>query len=209
MVSHTPREVTLSAPVVIPPSQQFDGNDGSWSTFFVNVGTPGQDFRVLISTAASSTYIPLLGVCPKGQGVPSDCYDSRGILPFNSQQNTGFQVDDSSTWDNYGMYNAALEQDLGLDFNASYGFDTVRLGQAQDSSALAMTSQSVGTYVDDKYWLGFLGLSPRAESFSSTTKPLPSLFTELNSSIIPSQTFGYGAGASYREYLLSYRKTSN
>jgi hypothetical protein len=193
----SPRATSLPAPIVVPPSQSWDGNDGSWSTFSVNIGTPGQDFRLLVSTTASSIYVPMKGVCPRDPAAPDDCYDSRGILPFGSSQNVGFQQTESSTWDNYGTYDAALETNLGLNFNASYGFDTIRLGPSSDNSALALEQQNVGQYVDDRYWLGFIGLSTQAESFSTTSRPFKSLFGNLNESLVPSSSYSYGAGAPY------------
>lgn len=35
-----PQAPSLPAPIVIPASQDFDGNDGPWSSFVIQVGTP-------------------------------------------------------------------------------------------------------------------------------------------------------------------------
>ena len=46
---------TLPSPINVPPSLFWDGNDGSWSTFHVQVGTPGQAVRLLPGTSASAS----------------------------------------------------------------------------------------------------------------------------------------------------------
>ena len=65
----------------LSPSQNWDGNDGAWSTFVIRVGTPSQYFRVLPSISSSSTYLPLPLNC--SQGV-SSCGNARGVEPFKS-----------------------------------------------------------------------------------------------------------------------------
>ena len=63
------------------PSQNWDGNDGAWSTFVVRVGTPSQYFRVLPALSDTYTYLPLPLNC--SQGV-SNCGNARGVEPFRS-----------------------------------------------------------------------------------------------------------------------------
>lgn len=45
-----PRGLSLPAPIVIPASQDLDGNDAPWSSFALRVGTPAQTVRVAIPT---------------------------------------------------------------------------------------------------------------------------------------------------------------
>ncbi|KAL9634140.1 MAG: hypothetical protein Q9204_003116 [Flavoplaca sp. TL-2023a] len=68
-------------PFVFVPDQIWDGNDGSWSTFLVHVGTPPQYFRVLPSINGDETWIPLPIDCERGQ---SWCGNARGVEPFKS-----------------------------------------------------------------------------------------------------------------------------
>lgn len=42
------------SPINVPPSLYWDGIDGAWSTFHVQVGTPGQTLRLLPGTSASA-----------------------------------------------------------------------------------------------------------------------------------------------------------
>lgn len=62
-LSLEPRGLSLPAPIVIPASQDFDGNDGPWSSFVLRVGTPAQTVKVMISTAGSQTWVVLPDGC--------------------------------------------------------------------------------------------------------------------------------------------------
>jgi hypothetical protein len=202
MASVSARAGSLPTPIVIPPSGLWDGNDGLWSTFSINVGTPGQEFRLLMSTAASCTYVPLDGVCPgRPNHPPSSCVDSRGVLPFHGGRSDGFQTTRSSSWVNFGIYASPFDVGLGLslEFNTSYGVDTVRLGPSSDTDAFTLAGQNVAGFLDDRFWLGFFGLSNQPDSFSRDIKPLTSFFGNLNLSMIPSFSYSYGAGAAYRK----------
>jgi len=84
------RSDTLPEPFSWSPSQAFEGNDGSWSTFVVRIGEPDQDFHVLISTAGQETWVPVIDGCLPTD--PSNCGALRGVLPFNNQYSGGFQV---------------------------------------------------------------------------------------------------------------------
>jgi hypothetical protein len=44
-----------SPPLNVPPSLFWDGIDGNWSTFHVQVGTPGQSIRLLPGTSATAS----------------------------------------------------------------------------------------------------------------------------------------------------------
>ncbi|KAF2648535.1 acid protease [Lophiostoma macrostomum CBS 122681] len=188
---------TLPEPYVVPPSQEFDGNDGSWSTFKINVGTPGQDFRVLASTASGETYVVVPEGCLKGDG--ADCPNLRGADIFNSVQNSGFQVNESSTWSTIGQYDITLESKLNYTASGLFGYDKVSLGWAADSSAVSLDHQVVGGIGELSYWMGYLPLGIADSSFSSLSQSIDSFMYQLrNGTKIPSLSFGYTAGAKYR-----------
>ncbi|KAL8718391.1 MAG: hypothetical protein Q9225_004466 [Loekoesia sp. 1 TL-2023] len=63
------------------PDQNWDGNDGSWSTFIIQVGTPPQYFRVLPSINGRETWIPVPLDCQRGK---SWCGNARGVEPFRN-----------------------------------------------------------------------------------------------------------------------------
>jgi hypothetical protein len=193
---------TSVAPYSVPPSQQFDGNDGSWSTFEISVGVPGQDFRVLPSTRGGVTYV----ISPEGCNQPTDpadCANLRGAEIFGSTQNSGFQVEKSTQWSAIGQYGANLESALNITAEGLFGFDHVALAAAADAASDSNVPESnhqvVGAVADMDYFMGLLPLGTVQSSFSSLSEPQDSLMWNLrNSSLIPSLSYAYTAGAIYR-----------
>ena len=193
---------TSVAPYSVPPSQQFDGNDGSWSTFEISVGVPGQDFRVLPSTRGGVTYV----ISPEGCNQPTDpanCANLRGAEIFGSTQNTGFQVEKSTQWSAIGQYEVNLESALNMTAEGLFGFDNVALAAAadvtSDSNVPELNHQVVAAVADMDYFMGILPLGTVESSFSSLSEPQDSLMWDLrNSSRIPSLSYAYTAGAIYR-----------
>lgn len=94
-----------------------DGDDGQWSTFPLRVGTPAQNVRVLISTAATNTWVVADPEGCEGFALPN-CADTRGAL---------FSPNKSSTWVDNGPFGLLVEQNLGYDDGGEFGFDTGRL----------------------------------------------------------------------------------
>lgn len=87
-----PRQNTAVAPFSFASSQAFEGNDGSWSTFVIRVGTPEQVFHVLISTVSEETWVPVPQGCLPSD--PTNCGVLRGVQPFEGQSSSGFQVNE-------------------------------------------------------------------------------------------------------------------
>jgi len=177
----------------------FDGPDGSWSTFKISVGTPGQEFRVLPSTKSGVTFV----IAPEGclAGVdPTNCPELRGIDVFRSSQNIGFQVNESTTWSAIGQYDVDLEDGLNYTGRGLYGLDTVSLGAPADSSSSpTLTGQVVGAVADPDYYLGMLPLGQAKSSFNTGSQPVDSFLAALRQSAkIPSFAYAYTAGAKYR-----------
>lgn len=193
------RATAAPEPYVVPPSQVFDGNDGSWSTFKISVGTPGQDFRVLPSTKGGVTYVIAPEGCLKGVD-PSNCPQLRGIEVFKSAQNIGFQVNQSTTWSAIGQYDVDLEEALNDTSPGLFGLDTVSLGAAADrSSSLTSDGQVVASVADPDYYLGLLGLGQAKSSFNSGSQAIESFLYQLRQAQkIPSFAYAYTAGAKYR-----------
>lgn len=199
----SPAQSSAIPPYSVPPSTVFDGNDGSWSTFTISVGTPGQDLRVLPSTKSGVTFVVLPEGCQQGIDPPG-CAQARGAAVFNSQLSPGFQTNVSNTWSAIGQYDVDLEQSLGIVPGALYGFDKIWVGQiARIRSALQLSRQVVGGLASMDYYLGMLPLGQAESSFSSLTQPVPSLLWQLrNTSQIPSFSYAYTAGAKYRKSVL-------
>jgi len=189
---------TIPEPYVVPPSQEFDGNDGSWSTFKVSIGTPGQDFRLLASTKSGETY----AIVPEGciEGVDgTDCANLRGADVFQSSQSPGFQVNMSSSWSTLGQYSVDLEENLNYTAQGLFGFDKISLGPAVDDASLSIDHQVVAGIADLDYYMGYIPLGVPDSSFSSLSQSIDSFLYQLrNTTKIPSLSFSYTAGAKYR-----------
>jgi len=188
---------TKPTPYVVPPTQEFDGNDGSWSTFKINIGTPGQDFRVLASTRAGEVFVVVPEGCLPSDG--PDCASLRGAEPFQSSLSPGFQSNESSTWENIGQYTVNMEAHLNYTANAIFGYDRVAFGPASEKDALSIERKVVAGVAELDYWMGYLPLGIQAPSFSSLSEPIDSVMMSLwNQSKIPSLSYSYTAGAKYR-----------
>lgn len=195
-----PRDTStlLPEPYEIRPSQEWDGNDGSWSTFKIAIGNPPQEFRVLASTQSGQTFV----VTPEGciAGIdPADCAKSRGAQVFNSAQSPGFLTNESSTWEMIGTYQINLESALNYTARGLFGYDKVTLGPAGTNAGLSVDSQIVTGIADRAYYLGHLPLGVTKSKFASQGQSTDSLIYHLrNNSQIPSMSFSYTAGAKYR-----------
>ena len=177
-------------------TRERDGDDGSWSSFALRVGSSEQVVRVLPSTAGQETWVVSPQGCPPGRNgtsPSSPCSQSRGGL-FDSTQ--------SSSWQTIGNYK--LELELNLDYNdtAVYGFDTVALGLTNSIGGPTINSQVISALESDDYYLGVFGLSNQGTNISNFTDPQPTFLTAMrDKSLIPSLSWAYTAGAPYREFV--------
>ncbi|KAK4505338.1 hypothetical protein PRZ48_003301 [Zasmidium cellare] len=204
LVSVALAALNASAPAIsIPSSQVWDGDDGQWSTFYLQVGTPAQTVRLLPGTSASAgtaIWVVIPVGCSQVNPTLQNCAGERGEL---------FQSNLSSTWSTQGLVNNAdgaiyslntvEEAGLGLSGNGSYGYDTVTLGIPGSDLPTLHDQLVVGIWTDD-FFLGSLGLSPYSLNLSSLNGPQQSLMGSLvNQSLLPSNSWGYTAGAVYKD----------
>lgn len=101
---------------------------------------------------------------------------------------------ESSTWNFSSFYPLSLDPQLGLGGYGQYGFDTVALG---DDSAIE--SRVVGVVNATEYWLGFFGLGINTLKYNQTNKETV-LTSMVDLGLAPSHSWGYSAGAYYREH---------
>ena len=188
------RASTVPAPIVIPPSQKYEGNDGPWSTFQFNVGTPAQTVDVLISTASYQTWAVVQQGCPSSE--PANCAQLRGGLFQYSQSSSWVQNNVSAN----GTYALGLEENLDYTGdNGLYGYDTVTLG-LQGSDVPTLEQQIVAGIATPDFYLGEFGLDPRPTNFTNFNHPVDSYMSNLKEqNLIPSLSWGYSAGNQYRE----------
>lgn len=90
------RESSDPSPFSWTPSGYFDGNDGSWSTFIVCVGTPPQTFRILPSTYGIDTWVPASEDCALLNKSVENCGALRGVNAFENRSSGGFMVNEVS-----------------------------------------------------------------------------------------------------------------
>lgn len=111
-----------------------------------------------------------------------------------------FSINQSSTWETVGLYSLAIEENLGLDGNAYYGWDVVGLGGIGEGGP-TLQNTTVGDFAVTDFYLGLFGLNPKPTNWSSFEDSSPSYMTQLKEqNKIPSVSFGYTAGAPYRGY---------
>ena len=158
----------------------------------------GQDFKILPSTSSSLTMVPM-----QAEWCNADCAEARGIQYFNAQQSLGFDPNSSKSWKAYGTYSIPVQDILDIDWtpdarpDASYGLDNVGLGPTSPSS-LVLAGLLVAEYKSPDFFLGSFGLSSRSINLGNGAIP-PFLTTFNQSNQIPSLSYGYTAGAFYRE----------
>ncbi|KAF6239657.1 hypothetical protein HO173_002203 [Letharia columbiana] len=184
-----------AAPIVVPPSGKWDGNDGPWATFNIHVGTPAQTARVLVSTALGQSWVISANKTEGGciGTDPSTCPQTRGGL---------VNINASSTWKDQGLYGLGLEQNIQdyLDEydSGDFGFDTLGLGAAGDTSD-DLDGQVIAALATKDYDVGFLGVTDYPTNFTAFDDPHASYLSSLKAhSKIPSLSFAYSAGAQYR-----------
>lgn len=177
-------------------TRERDGDDGSWSSFALRVGSTEQTVRVLPSTAGQETWVVSPQGCPPGRNgttTYSTCSEARGDL---------FDTTQSSSWQALGSYSLGLELNLGYDGTAPYGLDTVALGFDNSTGGPTIDSQVISALATEEYYLGVFGLGHQGTNISNFTEPRPSFLTAMhNQSLIPSLSWAYTAGAPYREFL--------
>ena len=90
---------------------------------------------------------------------------------------------------------------LGYSDNATYGLDTLALGLTNASGSPQIQSQVVAAFATDDYYVGLFGLGHQGVNFSEYSTPNATFLTTLKEqNMIPSLSWGYTAGAIYREY---------
>jgi hypothetical protein len=184
-------------PKVLANSGTYEGNDGKWSTFYINIAGDGagsgQNFKVLVSTSSPIAIVPA-----QADWCNETCSGSRGIsqLP-NGQQPKG--LDGGSTlWKRTGLFDFPKTYYTNGSLGGEWGITNIGLGQASKNS-YTLPEQYVATSRD--LFLGSLGLSVGVVSPAGVDKKtfLSSYATYVDQ--IASNSFGYTAGAVYREYL--------
>ncbi|KAH6642121.1 aspartic peptidase domain-containing protein [Boeremia exigua] len=189
-------------PISVAPSGDFDGNDGRWSSFFINVasdtqGLNGQNFKVLISTSSSLTLLPA-----RTEWCNSKCAAERGVALYNNEQVLGVQL--SGQWADAGIYEVplpywypkeAISTGNGT-LGGSWGKTNIGLERSSPSS-LVIAERYAVKYIFEDFFMGSFGLAVGAVGPSQGS--IPTFLTQMeDDGQIASSSFGYTAGAWYR-----------
>lgn len=169
------------------------------------MGTPPQFVPLLPGTSATTTNILWVLL---HEGCTADD-DPNPRLACPTARGPAFVRNESSTWstrrlENRGLFNlnAIPEGEVGLGGNGFYGWETVGLPVLEDgeTETLEVEGQLVAGIATTDFWTGMLGLSAVPFNFTSFNEPVPSFVGSLvERELLPSLSWGYTAGAAYRE----------
>lgn len=164
----------------------------------------GQNFKSLIFTSSSVSLVP----AQTGWCTSDDCLRRRGIMTLSGNQPPG--LDQSSVrWAQAGNFELPFQQmhwwsrelllpETNGTINGEWGLTTVGLGEASAQSN-TLPEQYVASYTFKDFFLGSLGLATGAISPAGADKP--TFFSSLveHTELVPSHSYGFTAGASYRK----------
>lgn len=186
----------------IPGTKRWLNDDGSWSTFLLNVGTGydgSQEFSAVVSTSSPGTWLPNSSGCTLNGTAfnadpaplkPTDCPPSRGIGLYDGQQSTGYNVSNSESAQRVGAV-------IPSSFNPDYSSESALLymDQLQMPSLRAVTAP-IYSNPSLSPLLATLGIGPGASQLGSNFSI--SLLDRLNQSdTISRSSWVYTAGAKY------------
>ena len=145
----------------------------------------------MASTQIASTWVVAPNGCTSGDA--PNCTKARG---------GAFDTTKSSSWTLKDIYQLDAEVNLGYtgnSLNGTYGFDTIAIAGISGPT-VPVQHQVIADIVTDRFYVGSLGLNAAPINFS-TSDPSDSAVSLVGSlksqNSIPSQSFGYTAGASY------------
>ena len=119
----------------------------------------------------------------------SDCPSNRGGI-FNPNQ--------SSTWQDQGLYSLVSGEELGIRANGDFGFDTVTVGLPGSAMTAKVEHQIVAGIAAKDFYLANWGIRPASTNLTNLNNPIPSLMDSMRTQgVIPSLSWGYTAGAYY------------
>lgn len=120
---------------------------------------------------------------------PPDCVTTRGGV---------YNADSSNSWVDAGLFQLDVERNLNYNGNGNSGFDTVGLGWHRSDGPSLEHQVVVGIATKDVY-LGHFAVAAKSINLTDYNDPQPSYLSILRGKdLIPSPTFVYTAGATYR-----------
>ncbi|KAJ4210331.1 hypothetical protein NW767_000599 [Fusarium falciforme] len=177
------------APLLLSPSQ-WKGIDGNWSTISFSLGSNSQAVDVLVSTALSEFWAVGVGGC-----LPREphCSAARGGI---------YEPEESSDWQSLGTWELGLSY-LGYGGNGEYGRDRITTRSSTSSVPYSMDGVLMAAVNTTNYLNGLFGLGITQGNFNGTVAESPLTQAVKDYGWIPSYSFGYTAGAHYRNAPVS------
>ncbi|KAK7409561.1 hypothetical protein QQX98_008282 [Neonectria punicea] len=177
------------SPISIP-SSVWQGIDGNWSTVTFLLGSTSQEVDVLVSTALSEFWAVGPGGC-----LPREphCSAARGGI---------YTPQESTDWSPLGTWQLGLDY-LGYGGNGDYGQDTIDVWSSDDDHSFHMTNVLMAALNTTNYLNGLFGLGITQGNFGGTVAESPLTQAVKEFGRIPSYSFGFTAGAHYRNVPVS------
>lgn len=180
----------VAKPVVPQPvafnASDWLGIDGNWSTYAFLVGN-NNPVNVLFSTSISEFWAVGPRGCPNQKNDPQ-CTSNRGGI---------YNPSDSKHWSGLGTWQLGLP-DLGTGGSGQYGFDTIAAYSPLTNIGFGMSDVLISAISSTDYYLGYVGVGLRSGSFGDVVAAPPLRQAVSSYGWIPSYSYGYTAGASYR-----------
>ncbi|KAG5973799.1 hypothetical protein E4U58_004132 [Claviceps cyperi] len=192
-------------PVALNASEWL-GIDGNWSTYAFLIGN-NNPVNVLFSTTISEFWAISPGGCPDKQGKSdrrdhwklnaTDRLDRAAELECMTNRGGIYFPDQSKKWSGLGTWQLGLP-DLGTGGSGQYGFDTIATSSPINDIAFGMTNVLISAISSTDFYLGYFGVGLRSSSFGDVVASPPLRQAVSSFGWIPSYSYGYTAGASYR-----------
>ncbi|TWU78529.1 hypothetical protein ED733_001426 [Metarhizium rileyi] len=179
-------KATEPQPVAFSPSEWL-GIDGNWSTFSFLVGS-NNNVSVLFSTALSEFWAVGPGGCDKTN---TRCTSARGGI---------YEPSSSKHRSELGTYSLGLQY-LGRRGNGQYGFDTIAGLNPMTNGAYQMSNALVSAINSTDYFLGFFGVGMIPGNLGDIVATPPMTQAVASVGWVSSYSYGYTAGASYRNIV--------
>ncbi|KAL7788941.1 aspartic peptidase domain-containing protein [Trichoderma ceciliae] len=166
------------------------GIDGNWSTIKVLLGSNSDLVNVLLSTSLSEFWAIGPGGCLKKE---PHCTAARGGIytPLASKH-----------WSYMGIWQLGLDY-LGYGGNGQYGLDTLNAYSTITDIGFGMSNVLMSTINTTDYYIGLFGLGITQGNFGHEVAQSPLTQAVHTFGWIPSYSYGYTAGASYRNMPVS------
>ncbi|OAA81084.1 Peptidase aspartic, catalytic [Akanthomyces lecanii RCEF 1005] len=161
------------------------GIDGNWSTVRFLLGTESNLINVVPSTSLSELWAVGPGGC---QTKDQHCMNARGGI---------YTPADSKRWTSWGQYFLGLEY-LGYGGNGAYGIDNINAWSPFTNIAFGMSDVLIAAYNTTDYFNGLFGLGISQGRFKTNIGESALTQAVKTFGWIPSYSYGYTAGASYK-----------